>query len=108
LGISNLIKAPEFTNGIQFHGVIEILEDTMGFIQKIQKLDVTDSIKVFIGKENLLPEMQSVSMIATKYYLHSKGESGIIGLVGPIRMNYPYNMAMLDMIRNKISVFLLA
>lgn len=108
LGISNIIKTQEFAQNIKMHSVIEILEDTNNFINTLNNIDVGYDIKVFIGKENLLPQLDSVAMIVSKYTLQNKGESGHIGILGPIRMHYPYNMALLDLIKSKISVFLLS
>lgn len=108
LGIANIIKTKEFLlDNVKIHSIIEVLEDKNNFIEKLNNINIDENIKVYIGKENLLPQIDSVAMIVSKYTLQNKGVSGHIGILGPIRMNYPYNMALLDLVKSKISVFLL-
>ena len=96
LGISNVLKAPEFIrNPMQASQVVEVLEDNDFFINLLKNLELSeDKIQIFIGKENLLEQIQSCSLILTRY--KTKNEQGYIGIMGPTRMNYAYNSVILE------------
>lgn len=92
LGLSNILQTPEFTSSMEASTVIKVLEDQELFLELLSQLPIDDSVKVFIGEENILPEIQSCSLIATTFSLPGLG-SGTIGILGPKRMNYAFNMA---------------
>src|SRR3989339_429042 len=90
LGISNILKQPEFIHEpLQASQIIEILEENDKFISILNELGINEKISVFIGKENLIQEIESCSVIATTY--NYEGFNGKIGILGPTRMNYPFN-----------------
>ena len=90
IGISNLLKKPEFiTEPEKASQVIEILENDLYNI--LSELELTDDGTVYIGEENILPGFQSCSLLAIPYHLN--GFRGVIGILGSTRMDYPYNLA---------------
>ena len=93
LGLANMLKQPEFSNNLaETTKIIEVLEDE--FFEKLTELDLDNTIKIYIGEENIIPQIQSCSLIATKY--KTKGYEGIIGILGPMRMDYAYNHIALE------------
>lgn len=95
LGMSNIIKKPEFLKDpLVASRVVEVFEDNDNFLNFLQSLNLKeDKIEILIGKENILPEIQSCSVILSKYNL--KGFKGTIGILGPTRMNYKLNSLLL-------------
>lgn len=88
LGLANMLKQPEFLNNLaETTRIIEVLEE--GFFEKLNQLNLDDTVKIFIGEENIIPQIQSCSLMATRY--KTKGYEGIIGVLGPMRMDYAYN-----------------
>lgn len=99
LGMCNVLRQPEFSNdAMHASEVFEILEKETNFIKTLQSLEIDSSIKTFIGEENILKQIQSCSIIVTKYKI-DKFE-GFLGILGPKRMNYPYNIVLLEEIKN--------
>ena len=98
LGMSNVLRQPEFVGDtVHASEVIEVLERGDNFIKTLAGFNLDDSVKTFIGEENILPQIQSCSILVTKY---SKGGfNGYIGLLGPKRMNYPFNIVILEEVR---------
>ncbi len=96
LGLSNVLKTPEFTkNPLQASQVVEVIEDRDNFLNFLNSLENSDQkIQIFIGKENILEQIQSCSLILSRYT--TKEYSGYIGIMGPTRMNYPYNTVILE------------
>ncbi|MFO0780666.1 MAG: hypothetical protein U0519_02115 [Candidatus Gracilibacteria bacterium] len=53
LGLSNVLRQPEFLNDtVRASQVIEVLERHDHFVTLLKKLNVNNTIQIFIGKEN--------------------------------------------------------
>ncbi|MFA6521409.1 MAG: DeoR family transcriptional regulator [Candidatus Gracilibacteria bacterium] len=98
LGISNVLRQPEFSNDpVRASQVVEVLEDTDNFINTLRALEIGDATKIFIGKENILPQIQSCAVVVTKYKIGDF--EGFLGIMGPTRMKYPFNHAMVRKVK---------
>lgn len=94
LGLSNAMQQPEFQGDPRLlSGVVEVLEKRLADL--IESIDLTDKVQYFIGEKNLCPQFESCSMLVTKYRI--RDTAGAIGILGPMRMDYAYNTAALDM-----------
>jgi heat-inducible transcriptional repressor len=92
MGISNVLRQPEFmSNPGDATKVIEVLEHQFGSL--LEELEVTDRPQFYIGEENIIPEIQSCSLLVQRYKY--KGFTGVMGILGATRMNYAYNLAAL-------------
>lgn len=93
LGIANFLKQPEFANDQEkASGVIEILEQ--GFFEKIKDLEFSSEVEIHVGESHIFANVQSCSMMATKYQY--QGFEGILGIVGPMRMDYAKNKVLIE------------
>ncbi len=98
LGMSNVLRQPEFAgNAIHASEVFEVLEKGNNFLNTLNSLEIDEDIKTFIGEESIIPQIQSCSIIVTKY--EKDGLTGFIGILGPKRMNYPFNIVLLEEIK---------
>jgi heat-inducible transcriptional repressor len=105
LGLSNVLKKPEFlADPMQASQVVEVLENNNNFLEILKSLNISHELEIFIGKENLLEQIQSCGMIIGKYKIDDY--EGYIGLLGPTRMNYPYNSVVLQEVLNLILIIL--
>lgn len=99
LGVSNILKQPEFSSdAVHASQVLEVFEHSDNFITTLNELNVGDEIKAFVGEENIIPQIQSCSIIVTRYSV--RGFDGFFGLLGQKRMNYAFNIAMLEQIKS--------
>lgn len=98
LGLANVLRQPEFLDDtIRASQVIEVLEKHDRFVNLLIDLEVDETVKTFIGKENILEQIQSCSLMVTKYNIG--GLKGYFGILGPTRMNYPFNRAILEEVK---------
>lgn len=101
IGLSNIIRQPEFIADMsRASQVIEVFEQNDRFMNILKNLDIDDSVKFFIGKENLIPEIQSCTLIVTT--IKYMGHKSIIGLLAPTRTNYAFSRAVLEQIKKLI------
>jgi len=99
LGVSQTLRQPEFSRDpMRASQVMEVLEDNDQFIGTLRELDIDNEIKIYIGQENLLSQIQSCAMIVTQYKVGNY--QGYLGILGPTRMKYPFNHAMLKNVRD--------
>jgi heat-inducible transcriptional repressor len=93
LGIANLLKQPEFCNNNQEASlVIEILEDN--FFEVLNGLEIKNEVEIHIGESDMLKNISSCSLLCCKYF--HLGFEGVLGIVGPMRMDYPRNKTLIE------------
>ena len=85
-GVTNLLSFPEYSNVSKAKELLEFL-DNKNNIHKAIALGENKKVKIIIGDENDVVELKDCSIILSPYNAGNKGY-GIIGLVGPTRMNY--------------------
>jgi len=61
-------------------------------------------VYVRIGRENELPAMHSLALVATGYGM-ARRKLGTVSLIGPVRMDYPYAIATVREAAHQLSRF---
>lgn len=85
-GTSQLLRQPEFRDADKAHRLLSYLSDG----DKLLKLPAPDEdgvVKVLIGPENVAEELRDSSVVMASYNLGDNIQ-GLIGIVGPTRMDY--------------------
>jgi len=99
LGLANVMRQPEFKADPSFAtGVVEVLEDHLSEV--MDSLEIDDKIRYYIGGDHVLPQIQSCSLMVTAYKVHD--QRGVVGILGPMRMDYEYNTVTLDLVSDMI------
>lgn len=96
IGISHVLRSPEFIQDPEKAAqIVEILEGQERLRNMFLALDLPlKDIRIFIGEENLLQEISSCAMLVAKF--KKDGISGHIGILGPMRMRYGFNKALIE------------
>jgi heat-inducible transcriptional repressor len=102
-GATNILKFPEFNDISKATNLIHKLEEKqvlkdMGYTV-LGENDV--NIKVTIGNENVIEEMNDCSLITTTYKLGEENV-GFIGIIGPKRMDYENTIGSLSQLMSKM------
>ncbi len=101
LGIAQTLKQPEFVEQpLRASQVMEVLEESHNFIHTLDQLEITDQARIFIGKENLIKQIESCSMIVCRYNLPDY--VGYMGILGPTRMHYAFNSVILEEVKHTL------
>ncbi len=103
-GEANLLKLPEFKDPDKAHRLINYLSDAANLASLPGGTDFGD-VKVLIGPENAALELKDSSVVLASY---NAGDNmrGIIGVVGPTRMDYSAVAAKLSYIAGGLSKLL--
>jgi heat-inducible transcriptional repressor len=86
-GVRNLLLQPEFTEPGRLHDVLEVLEETRHLTALLQQLVGESDLQIVIGSENVTSQLRSCTVILTTYG-PSNRLKGVLGVVGPTRMQY--------------------
>ena len=100
-GEAKLLQLPEFRDPDKAHRVMDYLADTE-HLSTLPEMDFADDIQMLIGPENIAEELKDSSVILAKYNA-GDGMQGIIGVVGPTRMDYSRVAAKLKYIADGLS-----
>lgn len=72
LGISNFLEKNTLSMGSDVYNIIKVLENKYHFIDLLNDLNITDRVSVFIGEENIIPDLESCTMIVKKINIEGK------------------------------------
>ncbi|MBR3544640.1 MAG: heat-inducible transcription repressor HrcA [Oscillospiraceae bacterium] len=100
-GESSLLQQPEFRDPDKAHRVISYLSDS-GHLMSLPSAGSDSGVRVIIGPENLAEELRDSSVVMASYDA-GEGQRGLIGVVGPLRMDYAAVAAKLQYIAEELS-----
>ncbi len=100
-GESSLLQQPEFRDPDKAHRVISYLSDSQ-HLMGVANGAGSGSVKMIIGPENVAEELKDSSVIMASYDA-GEGQRGLIGVVGPLRMDYSAVAAKLQFIADGLS-----
>jgi len=103
-GAINLLNHPEYRDIDKAQRIIRYLSDTKE-LARLPSPDSAGEIKITIGAENLADELRDSSVMAVKYDAGSDLQ-GLIGVVGPTRMDYSKVSAHLTYLAQGMSLLL--
>ena len=88
-GASNLISDTEDVKNIDRIKVLfDDLENKQDIIQLLGLAEEADGVRIFIGSENKLFSLSGSSLIISPYKNNSQKVVGVLGVIGPTRLNY--------------------
>ena len=100
-GESSLLQQPEFRDPDKAHRVISYLSDS-SHLMRLPGDARDNGVRVIIGPENLAEELKDSSVVMASYDA-GEGQRGLIGVVGPLRMDYSTVAAKLQYIADGLS-----
>lgn len=103
-GTSRLLGHPEFRNVDKAQRLLNYLSDDKELL-KLPVPNTDDPVKITIGDENDAEPLKDSSVVVAKYDAGENGK-GLVGIVGPTRMNYSKVAARLSYIARGIGALL--
>ena len=78
----------------RIQAISALMEEKAGLENLIHDYAASDGLKVTIGDENARPFMQGCSVMMSTASV--SGRKAVVGLIGPLRMNYEHSIAVLE------------
>jgi heat-inducible transcriptional repressor len=86
-GVSKIIGVPEFLDMDKLRELFQALERKEKLLHLLDKCMKEEGIHVIMGDESDIKELWDMSIITSTYKIGEKSY-GILGVIGPVRMNY--------------------
>ncbi len=96
-GTSNLIRTPEFSDINRLRTLLETIEQKNRLAVLLSQCikNDTEEVRISIGAENALPEIEDCTLITSRYVVDEKTQ-GSLGILGPTRMEYGRAISLVD------------
>lgn len=100
-GVAALLAHPEFSDPGVVRPLVGLLEDGITLLRVLSDLMRSPDVEVRIGHENPVGALEHASFVAARY---GEGDSGgIVGVIGPTRMDYRRAMGAVRTISDALS-----
>ena len=101
-GENRLLNQPEFRDPDKAHRLMSYLSGGGHILPAADSLDGSE-VRVFIGPENVAEELKDSSVVIATYDA-GDNTKGLIGVVGPTRMDYSTVAAKLGFLASQLSM----
>jgi heat-inducible transcriptional repressor len=96
-GQSNLLDNLEAAEDLErIQNLIKDLENKRDFVHLLDLAHDAEGVRIFIGSENKLFSMSGSSLILAPYMNAEQSIVGVVGVIGPTRINYARVVPMVD------------
>jgi heat-inducible transcriptional repressor len=94
-GVRNLVRQPEFAESSRLQQVLEVLEETRYLTMLLRQLIGDSDLQIVIGSENSSSQLRGCAVVLTTYG-PSNRLKGVLGVIGPTRLDYSQTVARLQ------------
>lgn len=94
-GTSHILEQPEFVNYEKMLNVIKIIDEKRMFFDLLGDTIESQGVRVLIGQENAYKDLQECSIVTSTYKAGDR-TVGVLGIIGPRRMEYSRMVALVD------------
>ncbi len=101
-GTSNIFNDSEMTDIKKMKELFRTFEEKSKIVRILSRCIEDDGLSIIIGSENTMEDLQSMSCIFSTYKTGG-GNKGILGIVGPKRMEYAKIIALVHGIADKLT-----
>ncbi len=86
-GLAHILMQPEFTSTEDVQQVVAMLEQAPLLGSILENVRQQDGVQVLIAGEGRYDTLRDVSLVLSRYGV-ARGATGVLGIVGPMRMPY--------------------
>ncbi|MGQ9483496.1 MAG: heat-inducible transcriptional repressor HrcA [Desulfosoma sp.] len=105
-GHKHLLSNPEFADVERMRRILEAFEDKSRIVRLLDRtLDPSRQVQIILGTESDISELREMSVVSSPY---GKGETvlGVLGVIGPTRMDYSRIIPVVTFTASLLSRFL--
>ena len=102
---TNVLTLPEFNDYEPMRSILKLSEDK-GILTHLLEKDINrEGVRVVIGSESPYEELKNLSVISS-VYKNGDNPVGMLGIIGPKRMEYPKMMAIVNAVSQMLNKIL--
>lgn len=94
-GEAQMLGEPEFAEAEAFRGLLEALEEKQRLLHVLDHCREGEGVRVFVGADAQIEGMTGLSLVSAPYRRDGK-VVGILGVIGPVRMDYSRVVPIVD------------
>lgn len=94
-GLSEVLHLPDFADLKTIRHLSKAVEEKHNIIKLLDKISETEGVQIVIGSENEPDEMKKLSLVASPCREGGR-PVGVVGIIGPTRMNYAKAIYIVD------------
>lgn len=103
-GAARLLSEAHLRDVGQINELVELLEQRVALLDVMRTALGEPGVYVRIGRENEIPAMRSLAMVAAGYGM-GRRRLGIVSVIGPVRMDYAYAIPAVREVAHELSRF---
>ncbi len=103
-GLVNILNQPEFSDIGRVRQVVQVIETSQTITNIIPEVLSSDgnAVQVIIGGDNRFDDLRLLSVVLARYGIDGQ-MAGVVGIVGPTRMEYNRSISTVQYIANLLS-----
>ncbi len=101
-GQTNLMQFVDFADMERLKALFEAFQAKQGVLHLLEQCFCAEGIQIFIGKESGYQPLSHCSVVTSTYAIDGK-VVGVLGVIGPTRMNYQRVIPMVDLTAKLLS-----
>ncbi|MGE4283429.1 MAG: heat-inducible transcriptional repressor HrcA [Clostridia bacterium] len=105
-GTTNIFNFPEYNDIEKAKEFFVFLEEKQNLYKLLNGMQQSKKVNITIGKENEFSEMKECSIVTSSYSIGDK-VIGVIGIIGPTRMEYAKTISSLEYMTNSFNRMLM-
>jgi heat-inducible transcriptional repressor len=86
-GFSEVLDLPDFADLNQIRLLSKAIEEKHTILKLLDQISEAEGVNILIGSENSMDELKKLSIVASPCKEGDK-QIGVVGIIGPTRMNY--------------------
>ena len=93
-GARRLLNLPDFHDIGRLQAIFSLLEEERSMAHLVERCAQEQGVSVTIGEENPVEALKDCSLVLAP--VSSAGQRAVVGLIGPVRMNYEGAIAVVE------------
>ena len=101
-GAASILTKPEFSDAASMRRTFLALQEKEKLVQILEACLAEDGLQILIGSESDFTQHNNFSIVARRYGTHS-APLGMVGIIGPMRMEYARMAPLVDYLSRALS-----
>lgn len=94
-GEVQLLSEPEFAEAKEFQRVVEAMEQRRAMVRLLERCRDAEGVHIFVGRDAGIEGMESTGVVSAPY-MKDGNVVGVLGVIGPMRMDYSRVVPIVD------------